>query len=109
LESPLKDVAGMLRSFDYAARHLLADHPGDAQRAYRAIEWADRNRDAFLGGYAEAGRPDPREQPVLLRAFETDKAVYEVLYEARNRPAWLQIPMAAIHRLATLDDSETDR
>jgi maltokinase len=100
LESPLKDVAGMLRSFDYAARHLLADHPADAQRAYRATEWADRNRNAFLTGYTRAGGRDPREQPVLLRAFETDKAVYEVLYEARNRPTWLQIPMAAIHRLA---------
>jgi maltokinase len=104
LESPVKDVAGMLRSFDYAARHLLADHPGDAQRAYRAGEWADRNRDAFLDGYARAGGRDPREQPVLLRAFETDKAVYEVLYEARNRPTWLQIPMAAIHRLATAEE-----
>jgi maltokinase len=100
LEPPVKDVAGMLRSFDYAARHLLADHPGDAQRAYRATEWADRNRGAFLDGYARAGGRDPRENPVLLRAFETDKAVYEVLYEARNRPTWLHIPMAAIHRLA---------
>jgi maltokinase len=104
LESPIKDVAGMLRSFDYAARHLLADHPGDAQRAYRAGEWADRNRGAFLAGYARAGGHDPREQPVLLRAFETDKAVYEVLYEARNRPTWLHIPMAAIHRLATSEE-----
>jgi maltokinase len=100
LEPPMKDVAGMLRSFDYAARHLLADHPADGQRAYRATEWADRNREAFLTGYARAGGADPRQQPVLLRAYETDKAVYEVLYEARNRPTWLQIPMAAIHRLA---------
>ena len=101
LESPIKDVAGMLRSFDYAARHLLADHPPDSQRAYRGAEWAERNREAFLTGYARASGRDPREQPVLMRAFETDKAVYEVLYEARNRPTWLQIPMAAISRLAT--------
>ncbi|MGH8893452.1 MAG: maltokinase N-terminal cap-like domain-containing protein, partial [Actinomycetes bacterium] len=100
LEPPVKDVAGMLRSFDYAARHLLADHPTDSQLAYRATEWADRNREAFLAGYARAGGRNPREQPVLLRAFEIDKAVYEVLYEARNRPTWLQIPMTAIKRLA---------
>src|SRR5205823_7965380 len=50
LESPLKDVAGMLRSFDYAARHLLADHPANPQREYRAAEWAERNRDAFCRG-----------------------------------------------------------
>ena len=106
LDPAMKDVAGMLRSFDYAARHLLADHPADVQRAYRATEWADRNRDAFLAGYADAGGADPRRQPVLLRAFETDKAVYEVLYEVRNRPTWLHIPMAAIHRLAGSDRDE---
>ena len=104
LESPVKDVAGMLRSFDYAARHLLADHPQDAQYEYRANEWASRNRDAFCVGYARAGGVDPRSQTALLRAFETDKAVYEVMYEARNRPTWLHIPMAAIRRLAAAEE-----
>ena len=90
-QSPVRDVAGMLRSFDYAARSHRPWNP----------EWAQRCRAAYCEGYAAAAGADPRGEPELLRAHETDKAVYEVLYEARHRPDWLPVPMAAIHRLAT--------
>jgi maltokinase len=104
MTSALKDVAGMLRSFDYAAHHQLTiavpEGAESSTMPARAAEWAERNRDAFCAGYADAAEADPREQGVLLRAFEIDKAVYEVAYEAANRPSWLQIPLAACARLA---------
>ncbi|MGV9308699.1 maltokinase N-terminal cap-like domain-containing protein [Nonomuraea sp. NPDC004354] len=91
LASPLRDVAGMLRSFDYAAGHLLTDHPEGETLRPKADEWATHNRTAFLEGYADVGAEDA----ALLRALEYDKAVYEVMYEARHRPTWLPIPLAA--------------
>ena len=96
LRSPLVDVAGMLRSFDYAAHQLALTGHSDAQQAYRAAEWSQRNRDAFCVGYASVRGSDPRDTGPLLRAFELAKAVYEVNYEHGHRPSWERIPLAAI-------------
>jgi maltokinase len=94
--SALRDVAGMLRSFDYAARHQLIGHPDQAALNDVARDWVRRNADAFCAGYAEAGGLDPAANRVLLRALQLDKAVYEVLYEARHRPSWLSIPLDSL-------------
>jgi maltokinase len=98
-DSPLRDLAGMLRSIDYAARYQLVSSTSP-QLEYRANEWAARNRDAYLNGYAEVGGLDPDVDLPALRGFEADKAVYEAVYEARNRPDWLPIPLASLARLA---------
>lgn len=106
LRSPLRDVAGMLRSFDYAAHQLLVADQQYEDSSFEspeaALAWAQRNRDAFCDGYAEVAVDsvgDPRSHPVLMRAFELDKAVYEVAYEHANRPEWLPVPLSSIARI----------
>jgi trehalose synthase-fused probable maltokinase len=97
--SPLRDVAGMLRSFSYAAS------AADLQRGIAVPEgWEGRCRAAFLEGYFASAEPSllprgraPTEQ--LLSIFELEKAVYELRYELDNRPDWVHIPVAGILRL----------
>ena len=91
-----RDVAGMLRSFDYAAGSVGLADPG-----VDATAWAAACRDAFLEGYASVAGPAQDDDVALVRALELDKALYEVVYEARNRPTWLPIPLGAVERLTT--------
>jgi maltokinase len=112
MSSPLQDVAGMLRSFDYAAHSPLVlgedpDTPGPSRAELGRLEqpaqrWIEANRTAFLDAYmsrASSGGWLTDRPELLLRAFELDKAVYEVMYEARHRPQWLTIPIGGIQRL----------
>ncbi len=104
-DSPWRDVAGMVRSFHYAAastvHDLQPDADGAAQADYRTREWVAHNVTEFLAGYTEErGTPISSAEQVLLDAYIADKAVYEAAYEARNRPDWLPIPLGAIASLA---------
>ena len=103
-QTPLKDVAGMIRSFDYAARQLFSGaDPGDAASRpgveERATAWATRNQRAYCAGYADVAGADALTDPIPLTALVLDKAVYEVVYETRNRPDWIDVPLGAIRRL----------
>jgi maltokinase len=97
--SPLRDVAGMLRSFAYAATaaELLRSTPAPDG-------WEEQARGQFLEGYLAAVDPKllPSGQAAidrLLAVYELEKAVYELRYELDNRPDWVGIPVAGIHRL----------
>jgi maltokinase len=99
--SPLRDVAGMLRSFHYASLVALSDR--DEIGLVEA--WEERNREAFLDGYfagAQAGGLLPADRSsaeAILRGFELEKAAYELNYEIGHRPDWARIPTAALVRL----------
>lgn len=106
--SPLRDVAGILRSLHYAAATGLSDwDAGDEELAGLARDWEARNREAFLRGYlsvdAAAGLlpADPAARDQVLAAFELDKAVYELAYELAYRPEQVGIPAEGIVRLLT--------
>jgi trehalose synthase-fused probable maltokinase len=110
-QSPLKDVAGMLRSFHYAAYAALFNRPVDPDPAqmFRLDKWADAWQQwisaAFLGEYLRvAGQGDflPRSREnlqVLLDAYLLEKAIYELIYELNNRPDWLRIPLQGVRQL----------
>jgi maltose alpha-D-glucosyltransferase/alpha-amylase len=109
--SPLKDVAGMLRSFSYAAAVGLENHlsrrAGDRERLEPWADFWEREVSAaFLRGYRDvvAGTglvpADADVCRALLDAYLLDKALYELSYELNNRPAWVRIPLAGILSLA---------
>jgi maltose alpha-D-glucosyltransferase/alpha-amylase len=112
--SPLRDIAGMLRSFDYAAwaavRHVAATTGTVAEATVqKAGAWRDETFEAFMMGYRELNAEissypaDEGEATRLLQLFTLEKACYELAYEAANRPDWIAIPIKGI--TAILDSS----
>jgi maltose alpha-D-glucosyltransferase/alpha-amylase len=111
--SPLKDVAGMIRSFHYAAYAALYKHiergslPPENMATFEpwARFWNDAISAAYLRAYLDAfGSSDvlpaaPEEIQVMLQAFLLDKAMYELAYELNNRPTWLRIPLQGVLHL----------
>jgi maltose alpha-D-glucosyltransferase / alpha-amylase len=111
-QSPLKDVAGMIRSFSYAAYASLDQSLTASREASRAVDagnltawailWQNSASAEFLRAYRETVKanpallPSPEQSQSLLTAYLLEKALYELLYELNNRPAWLRIPLAGI-------------
>ena len=92
-DSPWRDVARMLRSLSYATS--TSDDPQGPE----AAQWVRSAREAFLRAYRETAGTDTDEN--VLTAYEADKAAYEVVYETRNRPSWVTIPLGAVATLTT--------
>ena len=111
-QSPLKDVAGMMRSFGYAAYAALFAHAASRPAEFERLEpwariWQTWVTAAFLRGYftASAGAPfvpaESSSRDALLQAFVLDKAIYELNYELNNRPEWVRIPIRGIMEILT--------
>jgi trehalose synthase-fused probable maltokinase len=108
LTTPLRDVAAMLRSFDYAAAAAIVERAAPDSDEAKGLfgfgdAWAEANRDAFWGAYLEEigsnpVLPEPGPSLVLRRAFEVQKAVYEIGYELGHRPPWVEIPLRFLLR-----------
>ena len=109
-ESPLRDVAGMLRSFSYAAYAALFSHTAARKSEFDRLErwtrvWQIWASAAFLKGYlgpihtAAVLPAAPAQQRALLDLFLLEKALYELKYELNNRPDWLRIPLRGIEDL----------
>jgi maltose alpha-D-glucosyltransferase/alpha-amylase len=105
---PLKDVAGMLRSFNYAAHTALKQRATASATDIGLVnEWEGAARSTFLDGYRSVAKPGQavflpatwEEAFRVTRLYELDKALYELRYEMRNRPDWLAIPLAGIRAL----------
>jgi maltokinase len=104
--SPLRDVAGMVRSLHYAPQVTLRGIGGGADAELQALAdaWERHNAERFLAGYSGYGDvarvlPQGHARAIVQRAFELDKAVYEVGYEQGHRPDWADIPLSAVRRL----------
>ena len=115
--SPLRDVAGMLRSFNYAIRSALMNLGADRAEPLERLEpwitlWEERTRQAFLEGYAEGARgaasyPENEEHArALIELFTLEKALYEIRYELDNRPDWVGIPIRGVLDLLGEPDGE---
>ncbi|HEX5947477.1 MAG TPA: hypothetical protein VFY82_14425, partial [Acidimicrobiales bacterium] len=104
--SPLRDVAGLVRSLHYAARTALTERGRDVdpELVDLADQWEARAVEAYLAGYRhvegiEALLPaSEADRATVLRVFELDKAIYEIGYELAHRPDWVGIPASAVRR-----------
>jgi len=110
----MRDVAGITRSFHYAAEVARRDwgDPADETITALADAWRRHNTFAFVEGYLAADGvdalvpADDDDRQTVLAAFELDKAVYEVGYEQGHRPDWVGIPLSAVREIVSQEDPE---
>ncbi|NBB82337.1 MAG: alpha-amylase, partial [Alphaproteobacteria bacterium] len=118
-KTPLRDVAGMLRSFDYAAwacvMHLAEDHPDWMEPMLAdALQWRDLAGAAFMTAYAETAEgcaswpADRAAADRMIDLLQLEKALYEIGYEAANRPGWLIIPVRGVARILDAHAAKED-